>query len=186
MTFESSTLENCPQWAPTQPPIKAPVQGECGPRVPLKGYFSRWGERDAALLAEMAGNAVDGGLPSAPKTHVDKVASLLHSRMRVALSDGRCVRGHALGIALPITLWSLRAATSCSLNGSFCLFLFHSVVIGNFQCFDQEQNLILTESEEIRDSDASATPPLAQRTRRRTLGMVMIPGRHMTKCEVEA
>jgi len=55
-------------------------------------------------------------------------------------------------------------------------FLVHSVVIGNFQCFDQEQNLILTESEEI---------PPEQGVRRRTLGLVMIPGRHMAKCEVE-
>ena len=59
-------------------------------------------------------------------------------------------------------------------------------MIGNFQCFDQAQNLILTDSEEIRDTDSSGAAVSAPRSRRRTLGLVMIPGRHMAKCEVEA
>ena len=53
-------------------------------------------KREAALEAEAAGGnsttaALTADTPPAPKTHIDKVASMLHSRMRVALSDGRCV-----------------------------------------------------------------------------------------------
>ena len=104
------------------------------------------GEIDADALAAAASVGSVGAAPS-DKPATQKVAGMLHSRMRVTLTDKR-------------------------------------IIVGNFVCFDQQRNLILSESEELsfatEDVDTGD-----QGCRRRMLGLIMVPGRHLVKCEVE-
>ncbi|TPX59142.1 hypothetical protein PhCBS80983_g02671 [Powellomyces hirtus] len=48
------------------------------------------------------------------------------------------------------------------------------VFIGYFMCIDKGRNVILASTEEFKDDE------------RRFVGLIMIPGAHLTKVEVEA
>ena len=91
--IESSSAEGATKMASSS------AGGAAAPAVPCVGFAASMAaakqKRENALAAEAADDAAAACpghavvAPASPKPHVDKVASLLHSRMRVALSDGR-------------------------------------------------------------------------------------------------
>ena len=58
------------------------------------------------------------------------------------------------------------------------------VFVGELQCFDGEMNLIMDKTIEHRSGVEETVG--AEGSNSRKVGMVMVPGRHLVKCELEA
>ncbi|KAJ3214895.1 hypothetical protein HDU67_001097 [Dinochytrium kinnereticum] len=67
------------------------------------------------------------------------------------------------------------------------------VFVGVFMCLDKERNLILSGTEEFKAGEARATlppfliapPSFAPKGERRFVGLIMVPGKHIVKAEIE-
>eukprot|EP00735_Rhodelphis_limneticus_P007676 TRINITY_DN20271_c0_g1::TRINITY_DN20271_c0_g1_i1::g.19775::m.19775 TRINITY_DN20271_c0_g1::TRINITY_DN20271_c0_g1_i1::g.19775 ORF type:complete len:102 (-),score=-6.40,sp/Q55A45/RSMB_DICDI/54.93/7e-17,LSM/PF01423.17/1e-10,Flag1_repress/PF03614.8/0.075 TRINITY_DN20271_c0_g1_i1:19-324(-) len=57
------------------------------------------------------------------------------------------------------------------------------VVVGRFQCFDKHKNVVLSEAEEFRVRYFKNGNASREDVRR--IGLILIPGDHMVRCEVE-
>ncbi|DAZ94332.1 TPA: hypothetical protein N0F65_012135 [Lagenidium giganteum] len=61
------------------------------------------------------------------------------------------------------------------------------VVIGRFHCFDQHQNVILTETQEFRpasDAPEDEERAIVDRAQGRHLGMTLVPGKHIVQIKI--
>eukprot|EP00743_Colponemidia_sp_Colp-15_P009861 GILK01010806.1.p1 GENE.GILK01010806.1~~GILK01010806.1.p1 ORF type:complete len:107 (+),score=11.96 GILK01010806.1:40-321(+) len=56
------------------------------------------------------------------------------------------------------------------------------VMYGTFMCTDKMSNIILCRAHEVRNVNNADG---SKREERRTLGLIMVPGQHVVKCEID-
>jgi small nuclear ribonucleoprotein (snRNP)-like protein/branched-subunit amino acid aminotransferase/4-amino-4-deoxychorismate lyase len=58
------------------------------------------------------------------------------------------------------------------------------IVVGYFECFDQNKNLVLSNTEETHPPEEGKETEGKTKRQNRRLGMAMVPGKHIVSCEV--
>lgn len=59
------------------------------------------------------------------------------------------------------------------------------VIVGRFYCLDREASIVLKDCENYEPNIDVLTAETPGQTAKRSLGPVLVPGRHVVKCELQ-